>query len=151
VAEIRVRLPILHPGQKLVAENAGRYNVLTCGRRWGKTKFGLHRLLTGPKNLLDPAGYPAGWFAPSSRYVDDVWDEILARLAGLVEYKNRQAGRMRFVTGSTLDFWAMGEDKEVARTVAQERWPHLATFYFGRKKDVGRADAALLGAFYLDR
>jgi predicted phage terminase large subunit-like protein len=115
VAEIRVRLPILHPGQKRVAENAGRYNVLTCGRRWGKTKFGIHRLLTGPKNLLDPAGYPAGWFAPSSRYVEDVWDELGVRLAGLIEYKNRQAGRMRFVTGSTLDFWAMGEDKEVAR------------------------------------
>ena len=45
----------------------------------------------------------------------------------------------------------IGKDKDVARTVAQERWPHLATFYFGRKKDVGRADAALLGAFYLDR
>ena len=115
MADIRVRVPLLHPGQLQASEEARRFNVLCCGRRWGKTKFGIHRLLNGPKNLLDPAGYPAGWFAPSSRYVDDVWDEVIARLDGLIEYKNRQSGRIKFITGSSLDFWAMGEDKEVAR------------------------------------
>lgn len=115
MADIRVRVPILHPGQKTAGSGARRFNVLCCGRRWGKTKFGIHRLLTGPKNILDPAGYPAGWFAPSSRYVDDVWDEVIKRLGPLIEYKNRQSGRIKFITGSSLDFWAMGEDKEVAR------------------------------------
>lgn len=115
MAEIRVRVPILHAGQQLASNDAARFNVLCCGRRWGKTKLGIHRLLTAPKNLLDPQGYPAGWFAPSSRYVDDVWDEVVARLGGLVAYKNRQSGRIKFITGASLDFWAMGEDKEVAR------------------------------------
>lgn len=115
MVDVRVRVPVLHPGQQMASDEARRFNVLRCGRRWGKTKFGIHRLLTGEKNLIDPKGYPAGWFAPSSRYVDDVWDEVVARLDGLIEYKNRQSGRIKFITGSSLDFWAMGEDKEVAR------------------------------------
>lgn len=115
MTDIRVRVPVLHDGQRQASAAARRFNVLRCGRRWGKTKFGVHRLLTGPKNLLDPRGYPAGWFAPSSRYVDDVWDELTARCRDLIIYKNRQKGRVQLITGSSVDFWAMGEDKEVAR------------------------------------
>lgn len=113
--EIAIALDELHPGQQAVVATAGRYNVLACGRRWGKTLLGIDRLFDGDKGLLDPGGYASGWFAPSSRYVDDVWDEILSRFGNLIIYRNRQAGRLRFLTGGTLDFWAMGEDKEVAR------------------------------------
>lgn len=113
--EIAIALDALHQGQQAVVDGAGRYNVLACGRRWGKTLLGIDRLFDGDKGILDSGGYASGWFAPSSRYVDDVWDEILARFGGLITYKNRQSGRLRFMTGGTLDFWAMGEDKEVAR------------------------------------
>ena len=115
MAEIRVRLPVLHPGQRQASESVHRFNVLCNGRRWGKTKFGIHRLMDGAKGLLDPNGYSSGWFAPSSRYIDDVWDEIVGRFGPLITYKNRQSGRLRFLTGGTLDFWSMGEDKDVAR------------------------------------
>lgn len=43
----------------------------------------------------------------------------------------------------------LGKDKNVARARAAERWPaHVGRFE--RIKDDGRAEAALLGAFYLD-
>lgn len=49
-------------------------------------------------------------------------------------------------------YWSLiGKDKGAALTIAREQWPELHTHYFGRQKDIGRADAALLGAFYLDR
>jgi predicted phage terminase large subunit-like protein len=115
MAEIRLRLPILHEGQRAVEAAMTPRAVLCCGRRWGKTRYGIHRLFTGPKSLLDPPGYPAAWFAPSSRYVEDVWDELVDRAAGLIEYRNRQSMRMKFITGATLDFWAMGESRDVAR------------------------------------
>ena len=37
--------------------------------------------------------------------------------------------------------------KDAALTVARERWPGTASTLFSRKKDVGRADAALIGLF----
>src|SRR5437016_5360015 len=36
---ITVPLPVLHPGQELVKASRQRFNVLACGRRWGKTLF----------------------------------------------------------------------------------------------------------------
>jgi crossover junction endodeoxyribonuclease RuvC len=43
-----------------------------------------------------------------------------------------------------------GATKEGARCLALQRWPAAAHF-FPRKKDHNRAEAALLGAFYIER
>ncbi len=43
-------------------------------------------------------------------------------------------------------FGLIGRDKDCARTMAVERFPHVA-HKLARKKDVGRADAALIGLY----
>jgi crossover junction endodeoxyribonuclease RuvC len=40
--------------------------------------------------------------------------------------------------------YGLGQDKDASRQRAIERWPHTASLYFGRKKDHGRAEAALI-------
>lgn len=40
-----------------------------------------------------------------------------------------------------------GKDKDAARALAIELWPHMAS-YFARKKDQGRADAALIALYH---
>src|SRR6516162_2729196 len=45
---------------------------------------------------------------------------------------------------------AAGATKEGARCLALQRWP-AAAHLFPRKKDHGRAEAALLGAYYVER
>lgn len=37
--EIKIKLPTLHPTQKLAYQSPARYKVLACGRRWGKDKL----------------------------------------------------------------------------------------------------------------
>ena len=108
-----VDVPALHLGQLLIEAESKRYNVAAMGRRFGKTKFGIQRLLCGPKSLLD--GYPAGWFAPSSRYIDEVWAEICFRCKSIIANTNKSSGRITFKTGASLDFWPMGENPQVAR------------------------------------
>lgn len=44
----------------------------------------------------------------------------------------------------------IGRDKDASRAVAIDRWPDRAEL-FRRKKDHGRADAALIAAWHLDR
>lgn len=44
----------------------------------------------------------------------------------------------------------LGSDKEKARAMAIDRWPESSSL-FSRKKDHGRAEAALIAAWYLDR
>jgi len=110
---INLSLPILHDAQKRVSAEARRFNVAAMGRRWGKTRFGIDRIVCGEKSII--GGYPAAWFAPSSRYIEEVWGELVWRLKPLIETTNKQSGRMTFIAGGSLDFWAMGEDPNVAR------------------------------------
>ena len=46
-------------------------------------------------------------------------------------------------------YFRLGSDKEAARKMALERWPHFAD-RLCRKKDHGRAEAMLIGQFYLE-
>ncbi len=111
--DIKVKVPDLHPGQQVLDDSARRYNVAAMGRRFGKTKYGIQRLLCGEKSLMQ--GYSAGWFAPSSRYIDEVWAEVVYRCKDIISNTNKQSGRITFVTGASLDFWPMGENPQVAR------------------------------------
>jgi len=111
---IYIDVPPLHVNQASVEANANRFNVLCCGRRWGKTRFGIDRILNGPGNILD-TNYGVGWFAPSSRYYEDVIDEVDEILDPIIAKRNRQLGRFKFVTGASLDFWPLGENKNAAR------------------------------------
>ena len=58
--EIELQLTALHPAQLEVTQQAKRFNVVCCGRRWGKTVLGMDR-------LIQPAlhGKPVAWFAPN--------------------------------------------------------------------------------------
>src|SRR5690242_20179744 len=61
----------LHPGQALVIEQAKRFNVLACGRRWGKTELGQD-LTVEPLQ----GGWPVGWFSPTYKDLLEVWEHL---------------------------------------------------------------------------
>lgn len=42
-------LPALHAGQRRLEAEAARFNVVSCGRRFGKSKHGLVRAIAHPK------------------------------------------------------------------------------------------------------
>ena len=60
-----VTIPRLHDGQRRVVDEAGRFNVLLCGRRFGKTVLGRER---ASRETLD--GGKVAWFAPDYTYLD---------------------------------------------------------------------------------
>jgi hypothetical protein len=57
-----IALPKPHPAQLAVRSEARRYNVVNCGRRWGKTDMGVTMCT---EEAL--AGKPAGWFRTELR------------------------------------------------------------------------------------
>ena len=99
---LTVDMPILHAGQAKVITGAARFNVLECGRRFGKTQLA--------QNLAaDTAieGYPVGWFAPSVKIMDPAWRELKAMLAGITSKVNEVRNRIELVTGGAIDFWSL--------------------------------------------
>lgn len=104
--DVQLLLPRLHPGQAQVAREARRFNVLTCGRRWGKSLFVLDRLCDTPgKGILD--GCPTAWFTATSKIADAVWRLAKQTLEPITATKDEQHRRIECITGGSLDVWSL--------------------------------------------
>lgn len=98
----KIELPSPHAGQIAVARNCRRYNVIQCGRRWGKTTF-LQTLLS----QTACEGYPVGWFAPTYKYIELVWAEVLTMLRPVIAKQSSQSRRIELTTGGSFEFWTL--------------------------------------------
>ena len=104
MSDVNILLPELHKSQEEVRKKAKRFNVLSCGRRWGKTTLALDLLIDGPGyGALD--GYPVAWYAGSSKIFDEVWRLAVDVLAGVTSRKDEQKHRLELHTGGIIDFW----------------------------------------------
>ncbi len=65
---IRVQAPYLHPGQRALADSASRFQVLCCGRRWGKTRYAAWRALRAAVQ-----GGRVWWVGPTYAISDLGW------------------------------------------------------------------------------
>jgi len=99
---IELHLPKPHRAQELVIQQAKRFNVVCCGRRWGKTVLGMDR-------LIHPAlqGKPVAWFAPNYRLLSDVWRELQTILQPIIARANQQERRLELHTGGVVEMWSL--------------------------------------------
>lgn len=109
---IRLKLPRPHSGrlmggQKRILREMKRFNVLDCGRRFGKTDL-CEVLIHEP--LLH--GYPVGWFAPTYKILDDAWQEIKRMYVPIIKRSNDTDKVIECITGGTIEAWTL--DKEGA-------------------------------------
>jgi hypothetical protein len=97
-----------------VAE-ARRFNVVDCGRRFGKTRLGVDR-------LIDPvlAGRPTGWFAPTYKVLADAWEEAKMRLRPITVYKSETEHVIRTLTGGSVEMWTL-ENEDAGRSRKYQR------------------------------
>src|ERR1044072_6814140 len=86
-----------------------RFNVLACGRRWGKTTFGMGR-------LVPPAleGYPVAWFSPTYNMLTEVWRTTVQTLTPVIRRMSVQEHRLELITGGIVDMWSL-DTPDVAR------------------------------------
>jgi hypothetical protein len=118
--EIVLTRPELHAAQQQVVDEARRFNVLQCGRRFGKTTLGVEL-------LLDPAldGKPAAWFAPTYKLLAEPWREIVRATKDVTERLSQQDKRVELITGGSIDCWSLdtpdaGRGYRYARAVIDE-------------------------------
>jgi hypothetical protein len=105
-----ITLPRLYDAQQVVRRQARRYNMICCGRRWGKTTMAINLLA---EVLL--AGQPVGWFAPNYKLLTEVWRDITERFEPVQKRINTQDKRVEYLTGGVLEFWSL-ENKRAARS-----------------------------------
>lgn len=120
-----INLPPLdyHLGQRQLLAEKRRFNVVACGRRWGKTIFGLEQILFEPGAALD--GRPVAWFAPTYQLLMEVWQDAERSLRPVTRKANKTEHRIELITGGTVDFWTLQDDacgrgRKYARIVIDE-------------------------------
>jgi phage terminase large subunit-like protein len=117
---ISLELDALHEGQLKVVSEARRWNVLQCGRRFGKTCLGENRVIETALN-----GQPAAWFAPTYKLLADVWRHLVWSLKSVTASVNQQEKQLRLITGGIIDCWSLdqpdaGRGRKYKRVVVDE-------------------------------
>ncbi len=102
--------PELHPGQIDIKANAARFNVVNCGRRFGKS-------VLGEDLVMDTAlrGLPVGWFSPDYKSLLENWRSLCRLLKPVTARKSELEKRIDLTTGGIIEFWSLDSDPECSR------------------------------------
>ena len=99
---VTITLPSQHVGQQTITREASRFNVLACGRRYGKTTYGIDRCVTP-----DVLAYPVGWFSPTYKMLLEVWREAVRVLKPIATRVSTSDHRIENLAGGVLEFWSL--------------------------------------------
>lgn len=93
-----------HAGQQKLdtALDGARFGIVMCGRRFGKTKYGIYKACTAALK-----GQRVGWFAPTYKYAQEAWREISNRLRPASAKASDQQMRLETVNGGVIECWTM--------------------------------------------
>jgi hypothetical protein len=120
MSELVVKLHHLHPAQQQIMAESKRFNVLKCGRRFGKTDL-TKELTIQP--MLD--GFPVGYWCPTYKDLHDVWNELKTTLYDVTETSSEQVKQLKLITGGVLDMWSLddpnsGRGRKYKRVIVDE-------------------------------
>lgn len=106
---LTLTLPRPHEAQRRVQHEMRRFNVLACGRRWGKSVLSMNR-------LVPPAleGYPVAYFSPTYKMLTEVWRATAMTLQPVTKRVSVQEHRLELITGGIVDMWSL-DTPDVAR------------------------------------
>ena len=106
---LTVTLPRPHRAQARILREQARFNVLSCGRRFGKTTLGVNRLV-----LRALPGNPVAWCSPSYRMLTEVWRDVRRATAAVMERVDSQQHRIELLGGGVIEMWSL-DQPDVAR------------------------------------
>lgn len=114
MSEVEIRLNELHPLQQRILDEATRFNVLCCGRRWGKTTLS-EDLLICPDNEDNGAlnGFPVAYFSPTYKMLMEVWRETNQTLYSIIKDKSETEKRIELYGGGVIDFWSLEDPNSI--------------------------------------
>lgn len=98
---IELILPKPHPAQQQILDEAKRFNVEVCGRRFGKTQLDIFET-----ERMVLAGYPVGVMFPTYKMLSEVWREFVNVFAPIKKDKSEQEHRLELVTGGVIEMWS---------------------------------------------
>lgn len=97
-------------GQRALYRHPARFQVVACGRRWGKTAFGK---IAASEALFRDA-VDVWWIAPTYKMSSAMWREFKRTLGPLALTINAQERYLEFGNGAVLTIWT-GDSADTMR------------------------------------
>jgi hypothetical protein len=98
---IKIQINNEHSGQLKVLSESKRFNVLDCGRRWGKSALAVNLL---SESALD--GHPVAYFAPFYSLLSGTFKELYSVL-NTVTTRKHDNQFIELATGGSIEFWSL--------------------------------------------
>lgn len=100
--QIEIEVPEFHDAQQQIVDESKRFNVLACGRRFGKSLLGIGL-------DIEPAldGYPVSWFSPTHKMLAEIWRDMSMMLKPVISRTAVQEHRLELITGGVVDMWSL--------------------------------------------
>lgn len=107
-----ILLPSLHQSQREIKALRRRFNVLNCGRRFGKDILCVDLAIE-----IIVSGGQVGWFQPTYKSLMEVWRLVKQILRGVTPPRgvNTQDKRIEITSGGVIEFWSLDNDPEACR------------------------------------
>ncbi len=97
-----IRRPKPHAAQIQVLNEAKRFNVLNCGRRWGKSYLATRLMI----NCAMKENAPVGYFTPTYKLLEGTFKELYSRLHPIIKRKHDNQ-IIELITGGSIEFWTL--------------------------------------------
>ena len=107
--ETRIQIPELHLSQQMITNHRKRFNVIDCGRRFGKNIMLQEWAIT---TALED-GYPVGWSAPTYKMLLDDWRNLGNILEPVTKRRNEQEKTLELQGGGVIDFWSLENSNSI--------------------------------------
>lgn len=108
--KVEIDLPTLHSGQIEIYKNRSQFDILSCGRRYGKTKDMMIKAA-----MVAMRGKSAGIFTPEYRQSTEPFLKLKQMLYPLITSASRNEGSIRLKTGGQIDFWVLNDNDLAGR------------------------------------
>lgn len=100
IACIKVERP--HQAQQEILNAEQRFNVVSCGRRFGKTRLALIRSLAPVLS-----GKPVAYFAPTYKMLKEFWREAVELYKPVIIETSTAEHRFSTVNGGSFSMWSL--------------------------------------------
>jgi hypothetical protein len=139
-----ITLPTLHPDQLNIyrlhedarggaweQNEGGRFKAVRCGRRYGKTTFGVTWIADGAIK-----GEPCGWFAPDYKKIAEVYQDLYNVLKPVIVASSKVDGVIRTRTGGRVDFWTLNDENAGRSRMYRRVFIDESAFTAGNMMDI---------------
>lgn len=112
--DISIKLDALHPAQQLISDERKRYNILSCGRRWGKTHF-TYRLIAEicQYNLNNGYSEDMGYMSPSYKNLAPTWRRFVNTFDPIITRKSEQDYTAEILGQFRIEFWSLDKPENI--------------------------------------